>query len=386
MKRIILAGLLSLITSFIFASEELDIYTWLYHGSANATERIGVLRNVVEAKLDGAGELYAEALAQLILEQPRMRTSAEKEAADSLARLLATLLGENKYTAAANDLWRTVEIFDNPLVKADALIALGRIRSEAHLELIVRLLEDLNLNPAADREKGEKIAYGAIQSLEKYRNIAGYSPVFFAASAWYSRRVKDQAVATLPYIVDDPSDAISSIIKSGTYEIKLLGLQKENESKASAAAKSGVAQLGLDEAWKSVTNDVKERVTLSRIRKLSIEMLVRYGSSTPEAVPLLERCYKEGIDMEEKLGAVTALSMNKNEAAAQALSSFLLLMNAKRRANDITQEDERIVRALIPALGTQGSTKGRIALQQVELTDWTNAVKVLAAEALKKLR
>jgi tetratricopeptide (TPR) repeat protein len=266
------------------------------------------------------------------------------------------------------------------------LIALGRIRSEAHLELVIKLLEDLNINPVADREKGEKIAYGAIQSLEKYRNIAGYSPVFFAASAWYSRRVKDQAIATLPYIVDDPSEAISAIIKSGNYDIKLLGLQKENESKASPTAKSGVALLALSEAWKAATNDVKERITLSRIRKMAIEMLVKYGSSTPEAVPLLERCYKEGIDMEEKLGAVTALSLNKSEEAAQALSSFLLNMNTKRRANDIKQEDERMVRALIPALGAQGSPKGRIALQQVELTDWTNAVKVLAAEALKKLR
>ncbi len=386
MKRIILAGILTLFASITFASEELDIYTWLYRGAGNATERLGVLRNVAEAKLDGTGELYAEAISQLLLEQPRMRTSAEKETADAMARLLTNLLGESKYTGAANDLWRMVEAFDNPLVKADALIALGRIRSEAHLELIVRLLEDLNLNPAADREKGEKIAYGAILSLEKYRNLSGYSPVFFAANSWYSRRVKDQAIAALPYIVDDPSDAISSIIKSGTYEIKLLGLQKENESKASASAKSDVALLGLGEAWKSATNDVKERVILSRIRKLSIDMMVKYGSSTPDAVPLLERCYKEGIDAEEKLGAITALSMNKSDAAAQALASFLLNMNSKRRANDIKQEDERMVRAIIPALGTQGSTKGRIALQQVELTDWTNAVKVLATEALKKLR
>jgi len=386
MKRTILAGILILFASAAFASEELEIYTWLYRVSGNATERLGVLRNVAEAKLDGTGELYAEALAQLLLEQPRMRTSAEKETADTIARLLANLLGENKYAAAANDLWRVVETFDNPLVKADALIALGRIRSEAHLELVIKLLEDLNLNPAADREKGEKIAYGAIQALEKYRNIAGYSPVFFAASAWYSRRVKDQAIATLPYIVDDPSDAISTIIKSGTYDIKLLGLQKEDESKASAVAKSGVALLALGEAWKSATNDVKERITLSRIRKTAIEMFVKYGSSTPDAVPLLERCYKEGIDMEEKLGAVTALSMNKSDESAQALANFMLNMNTKRRANDIKQEDERMVRALIPALGAQGSTKGRIALQQVELTDWTNAVKVLAAEALKKLR
>jgi hypothetical protein len=185
-------------------------------------------------------------LTQLLLEQPNLRSAAEKEAADASARLLAGLLGDSKYAAAAKDLWRVVENFENPLVKADALIALGQTRSTELFPFVLRTLSDLNLRPSTDPEAGEKIAYGAVIAMEKYRMIDGYAPVFFASAGWYSRRVKEQAARTLPFIVDDPSEALSAIIRSGTYDVKLLALEKENASKASADAKAGVAWSG----WK----------------------------------------------------------------------------------------------------------------------------------------
>lgn len=387
MKRtMILAACAFAAVTLVYGSEELDIYTMMYQQSVNAAERYAVLRNVADAKIPGAGALYAQALAQLLTEQPSLRTIAEKETADASARLLVGLLGGEKYAAAANDLWRTVDTFSNPLVKADALIALGKTRSDSHLPQVLRLLSDLNLKPSTDPEAGEKIAYGAVLALEKYRSIEGYAPVFFAATGWYGRRVRDQAAATLPYIVDDPSEAISEIIRLGGYDVKLLGLEKEVESKAPAAAKAGVAQIALEEGWKAVTNDIKDRNMLARLRKLAIATLVQNDSSEPSVVPLLERSYKEGIDAEEKIAAVNALSRNKSDEAARALSSFLLALNAKRRSGGITQEDERMVRVVIPAIGAHGSPLGRPALQAVDFLEWTNAVKVLAADALKRLR
>jgi hypothetical protein len=386
MKRVSLAAAFFAVAVLSFASEELDVYAMMYRSSATLQERYAVLRNAAEAKVPNAGALYAEALTQLLLEQPNLRSAAEKEAADASARLLAGLLGDSKYAAAAKDLWRVVENFENPLVKADALIALGQTRSTELFPFVLRTLSDLNLRPSTDPEAGEKIAYGAVIAMEKYRMIDGYAPVFFASAGWYSRRVKEQAARTLPFIVDDPSEALSAIIRSGTYDVKLLALEKENASKASADAKAGVALVGLEEGWKAATNDVKDRVTLSRLRKLAIDMLSRSGSSAPSAVPLLERSYKEGIDAEERIGAVNALSRNRSDEAAKALSSFLMALNTKRRDNNITQEDERMVRVVIPAIGAHGSTLGKLALQAVEFQDWTNAVKVLAADSLKKLR
>ena len=386
MKRFSLSAAFFALAAVLFASEELDMYAMMYRSSASMQERFAVLRNVAEAKLPDAGSLYAEALAQLLLEQPNLRATAERDAADASARLLAGLLGELKYAGAANNLWRVVENFDNPLVKADALIALGQTRSPELFPFVLRTLSDLNLRPSADPEASEKIAYGAVIAMEKYRDITGYAPVFFASTGWYSRRVKDQADRTLPLIADDPSEALTGIIRSGGYDVKLLALEKENASKASAEAKAGVALVGLEEGWKAATNDVKDRVVLSRLRKLAIDMLAKSGVSTPAAAPLLERSYKEGLDTEERIAAVTALSKNRSDEAGKVLSAFLMALNAKRRDNNITQEDERIVRVVIPAIGVQGSPFGKIALQAVEFQDWTNVVKVLANDALKKLR
>ena len=386
MKRNILAAAFSLVASFVFASEELDIYTFMYRESVNAVERYSVLRNIADAEIPGAGALYAEALGRLLLEQPNLRSGAEKETADATAKLLAGLLGDIKYAGAADDLWRVVQNFENPLVKADALIALGKTRSAQHLPLVQRTLADLNIRPTSDREAGEKIAFGAIIALEKYRDISGYAPVFFAASGWYGRRVKDQAMATLPFIVDDPSEALSGIIRSSGYDMKLLALEKESESKASAEAKAAVALIALEEGWKAATNDIKDKVILSRLRKFSIDMLAKNGSSDPAATPLLEKSYKDGSDAEEKIAAVNALSKNRSDEAAKALSSFLMMMNGKRRSEAITVEDERMVRVIIPAIGAHGSPIGLPALQAVEHQDWTNAVKLLATDALKRLR
>jgi hypothetical protein len=386
MKRICISLGLAATALFAFASEELDIYTMLYKDSDSAAERFAVLRNVAESNLAGAGSLYAEALAQLLLEQPTLRTTAEKETADASARLLAGLLGEAKYAASANDLWKTVQNFSNPLVKADALIAIGRTRSDGHIELIARTLSDLNLRPTVDREAGEKIAYGAILALEKYRDPAGYLPVFFASTGWYSRRVKEQAAKTLPLIMDDPSQPLASVVASASYDVKLLALQKEEESRAPAEGKAGVALVGLTEGWRAATNDVKERMLLGGLRKLSINMLGRYGTVSDAAIPLLERSYKEGIDMEEKLGAVSALAVGKSEAGARSLSSFLMILNAKRKSGDITQDDERLVRAVIPALGSTGKSIARPALRTVGNLEWANAVKVLADDALKRIQ
>lgn len=387
-KSLVFMVLFGAVASFFaFASEELDIYTNIYRNAMTWNERLNILRDVSSSNLDGVGQLYAEALSQLILEQPNLQTTAEKTAADESARLLANLLGDAKYTGAAGDLWKVVQNFSNPLVKADALIALGRVRGTDYLEQVVKILTDLNLSPTSDPESGQKIAYGAILALEKYKDPSGYLPVFFASTGWYNRRVKDQAVASLPYIIDDPSEPLSSILKSSgySYDTKLLALQKEEESKAPPSSKATVAVLALSEGWKAATNDVKQRMQLANMRKLSIDMIKRYGSADPAAIPLLGQSYTMGIDSEERLSSVAALAAIGSDAAARTLANFLLDLNKKRQDGNITAEDERMVRAVIPALGSTAKPIARTALRMVENVDWTNAVKVLAAEALKKI-
>jgi hypothetical protein len=146
-----------------------------------------------------------------------------------------------------------------------------------------------------------------------------------------------------------------------------------------------VAVLALSEGWKAASNDVKQRMQLANMRKLSIDMIKRYGSADPAAIPLLGQSYTMGIDSEERLSSVAALAAIGSDAAARTLANFLLDLNKKRQDGNITAEDERMVRAVIPALGSTAKPIARTALRMVENVDWTNAVKVLAAEALKKI-
>jgi len=387
MKRLLCIVAAVFSAAALFASEELDIYTYLYRESSTFSERLGVLQGVAEAKIDGAGQLYATALSDLLLTQSNLRGAEDKDAADESARLLSQLLGEAKYVSAAGDLWKVVQAFSNPLVKADALIAMGRIRSPEYTEQVVKTLNDLNLKPTADPEAGEKIAYGCILALEKLRDPSGYLPVFFASNAWYNKRIKEQAANSLPFIIDDPSQPLTKVLTSSTYayDSKALALTKMEESKASEKSKAAVAVTALSEGWRAATMDVKQNAQLANMRKLSIDMIKRYRTDNVDVIPLLERSYKEGFDTDEKIGAVLALSSIGSESSARALSSFLMMLNSKRKAGNITQEDERFVRIVIPALGATKQTVGRPVLQTVAHLDWTNAVKVLAADALKQL-
>jgi hypothetical protein len=386
MKRILtLAALILCVCMGSFASEQLDLYTWLYGNATSMAERYAVIKIVSEERMPDAGPLYQRALKELLEELPNINSSNEREMAEAFSMLLAGSLGDIKFAASANDLWKLSETFSNPVVKSEIYTAIGRTRSADHLQILNRILSDLNAAPATDRLAAEKVAFGTLLALEKFRDISSYPIVFFASIGWYSRRVKDQAAATLPLLTDDPSEALKPIIRTNNTDIKLIALHKSEESNAPAASKAEIALLTLQEGWRIATSDMKERQLLSQLRKQSMQAMLKHG--VPNAsLKELERCYKEGLDLEEKLTAVSVLTANKSDAAAAALASFLMILNNKQRDGRITQDDERLVRAVIPAIGTVGNRVGKTALQAVEYMNWTPTIQRLAKESLDKLR
>jgi hypothetical protein len=178
------------------------------------------------------------------------------------------------------------------------------------------------------------------------------------------------------------------VIKSPgyTYDIKYHALQVEENSESTTRSKAEVAVTALTAAWNSATSDMRQRASLTGSRKLTISMIRRYGTEDAAVYPLLERCYKEGIDEEEKLGAVATLAALGTDDAARLLSSFLMDFNIRLQRGLINQADERMVRAVIPALGATGRPIARPALNSVLAMDWTNAVKNLASQALRSIR
>jgi len=210
------------------AQEDVDVYAYLYNAALTNTAQLDILQNMSEARLSGAGEFYAKALRKLLAEYKNIKTVTEKMAADEQAILLSAMLGTEKYTQAASDLWLVVDGFSAPLVKAEALMALGKIRAVNYLPQVIRVLESLNTSPTADRLTGERIAFGAIIALEKYQDPSGYLPVFFASIGWYSETIRNQAIKSLSLIAEDPSPYMMDVVKKPSYNpyVKFAALKK----------------------------------------------------------------------------------------------------------------------------------------------------------------
>ncbi|MDR0389587.1 MAG: HEAT repeat domain-containing protein [Spirochaetaceae bacterium] len=388
MKRFVCVLLVMIGGFSAFADEEIELYTYLYNAAVNPMDKLGVLRLVVESEPSGAGEFYASALNQLVTTEMNWQTATDREIADELAIQLSTLVGKEEVSSAAGDLWRVVETFSNPLVKAEAVMALGRMRASDFLPHVIQILNDLNLEPGNDPITAEKIAYGAILSLEKYQAQEGYLPVFFASIGWYSDRIKDTAKKSLTVILSDPTEPLTEVIHSPAYDYqaKLDALRTMEASNGSAEVKADFAVAAYTEGWLAATSITRERMLLNITRKYAMEMIQRYKTENAAVYPLLDRSYKSGTDWEERLGAVSTLGALATPEAARQLSNYLQLFNTGLQRGTITTNDERMVREVISALGATGQSAGRVALNTVLALDWTNAVKIRAREALGKLR
>jgi hypothetical protein len=395
MKKVLMVLLLMcFVSALVFSgTEEIDVYRYLYRNSEKNVDQLDILQNMAEAKLTGAGEFYAWALRQLVLRYKNIISSKDKDAttekyaADEQAKILAALLGAEKYTPAAADLWFVADAFTDPLAKAEALMALGRIRATGYLPHVIRVLDNLNLTPTKDPDDGGRIAFGAIISLEKYQDPSGYLSVFLASVGWYPQRIKNQAAKSLPFIAKDPSPFMLNLLKSGVnYEnsVKYIALQTIEKANVDNKNKAEVAVAALTEGHRAVGNNVQQRTILADMRKLALEMIRKYKSDDPSIYVLMRRSYtNRDSDIQEKMAAINAIASQKTDEAADLLSEFLTTLNS--RYSTLNQEETQIIRVLIPALGVTGRPSARTALTQVTKLDYTSGIKTLATQALNQI-
>jgi HEAT repeat protein len=390
MKHITIALLLGSLTLSVvpaaLVAQDLDFYTQQFDSVDTVRDQLGIVRSAAE---DGSAtaEFYAHALNRLLAEYPNVTGSNEKKNADDMAKLLSQKLGEAEYTDAGPNLWRVVENFFDPLVKAEALRALGRVQATNLLPQVIQLLTDINNAPSADRLNQEQIAFGAVEGLEAYTDSSGYLPVFFTATGWYSDRVKQRARQALPNIMENPTEPLVSVIKSSSYNysIKYTALEILESSDITAQQKATGAVASLAEAWRAATNLVGQRSILANTRKLALKMIRSYGTEDTNVYPLLEKSYREGIDNEEQIAALSALSALATDDSARRLSAFLGDMNTRLRDGVLSTEDWNMVKVVITALGNTGRPLARDALRSVLTLDWTGTIQMAAREALKKI-
>jgi hypothetical protein len=387
MKRHLVTAVLALAAAFALADETAEIYQSLYRQAEGLPQKYTAAVSLVGLNDKSTAPVLSSALEELLLTQKSYSSRIDSDLYGATIRLLAKALGDYKYPAAAPFLWDAAQQVPDPLAKAEALMAIGKIRDLAYAERIALRLRDLNLQPTEDRDAGEKVAYGAIIALEKLKDIRGFSPVFFAADSWYSLRVRQQAVQSLPNISEDPTDPIKEILGTESPERKLRALQAEIASKAKDGRKSETAVLALNLGHLKVPRDKAEAKVLADLRKLALRALVAYKASGADPGDGCSSSYAKGFDDEERLLALSALGANGSDPAALALRDIILRLNADQQAGVTDDTRNRMAKAAIENAAISKNKVARPALLAVSINDkWSGGIILAAQNALKALQ
>lgn len=396
MKRIFLLVLSVFLamTGTAVADETSDLYRRLYFSTTSVSQRLGFMNEIAALNDPSTAPIMAEALADLILESKNIKDPKDRENFETLSRIIVAGLGTFKYSAAASDVFKVQEETANPLLKAETLIALGRMRAVQYAQQISDILRDLNNEPTKDRETGEKIAYGAVLSLEKMRSPLGFTPVFYAIDGWYTKRVKEQAEKSLAAIMDDPTEPILKIIEIDNARRKLYALRHQSKSKASDTNKIIAAAMCLKIGYEQKPRDKAEAMDLTVLRKEAMKNLVVLNAKDDTTVPYLTLAFEsyfkntpDTIQTDEKLAALDALGVCATDSAATLLKDILLLFDRQRMDGVYDDTRDLLTKAALRNAGITKNPIVRPALVAVKAnTMWAGGVTLAASEALKKFQ
>ena len=382
MKKFIVLLLVSQCAFSLFGqSEALDYYAGRFKRATSVEEQLNVLQTVSSENMEDSASFFADALKTLLWQIPDTRTIKEKTALEESLRIITDQISQQQYAEAAPDLWRVVERFSNPIIRSNALIALGALGNTDYLLRIIRFLNQNTLYPTQPRENGERLAYGAITALGSIGEASAYMSVFAAANGWYAKWIKTYAEETLTKLAEDPSEELIKGINNTfyPYQTRYQALIALDGSSASDELKSQGAQDALREGWTHSPLTSREVVL---IRKRAIAMLGNYGVSDEQVYTLLWRSYTQSYDMEEQFAVVSTLSQLGTEPAVKLLVSFIFDINERHRYGTLRETDERLIRALIPALHETGSSEGDSVLKEITLVDWTSNIHELARQSI----
>jgi hypothetical protein len=408
MKRIFIAVILCFFGMTIIA-QDMSYYTREYmRPDGNYRARLVILESIRDAGTTGIGEFYHEALKFLLLRDPDISDIPEQTAAEQSAIILCRGLGAERVTAAAPELWHTVEAFSitregrpaiDPLVMQTALIALGQVDGKNYLPQIVQRLNDYNTQSftnAETRRRVQTAVIGCISALEAFKDISGYRPVFFASVGSYDNSIKQIASAALPNIVDDPGEIIASIIvdPSMTPDIKFTAWNEMLKTNAPASSKANVAAIALATGHTYQSSSLAQIAMLREMRKSAINAIRQFGAADDSIYANIEKSFNTNFisnqpDMDEISAVIKTLAAIKTEEAVDLLHKFLLELHNRRRGGQWRRDRERVIfEWLNDGIGDTGTQSEQIRLLLTTISrtsDYTNAEQRMARNALAKL-
>ena len=368
------------------ADETTFLYQRIYANTDSLQQKEAVVLTIVSQDDPKVAPVLEAILEDLLKTGQNVHAgSLDREIWNRMVRQTVGELGSLRYVEAAPFVWDASEQSTDPLVRAEALMALGNMRALEYTERISLILRNLNFGPSTDRAAGEKVAFGAILALEKLRDPRGFAPVFFASDGWYSKRVRDQALRSLPNIVDDPSEPIKAILAEESLDRKIKALDLEVLSKAPEDKKIETVRLALEEGHSQTPRDRSEAIKLRELRTSALRALITLKAGGGASTAAIRESYKLG-DTDERLLALQAFGTDSSDASVQALLEILVDLNALQNAGISDEVRNRLALAAIQYAGATKNRKVRPALTAISLNDkWSNSILRAAQEALKVL-
>lgn len=385
-RKVVLTFVLLVVSlSFLSAGDRSEVWKRMYSRAMTIDQQYAIMQNIVAMDDPSLIEVLDEALAEQIssLEDQMNRTERAKK--DELMRMIVNELSALKAEESAGTIFTLYNNVDNPILQADCLVALGQIRAVDLVPQISIILRNLNFNTNSDQQVAEILAYAAVVSLERMRDVRGFEQVFYASLGWYSRRVRDRAEEALKVISDDPTEPILTILSGpdSSYKTKLTALEVESASNAPAENKSRTAVMALQEGLRYSPNDKTEADQLARLRQTAMVVLISNEYKNPDIAEDLAKAFDRAEDINEKLIAIQAMGVNGTDETVGWLSNKLSDFNSRQLSGIAADQTELIyIRQMISSLGLSGNINAKPVLLEVQFSDYTPAVVRLAKEAI----
>jgi len=372
--------------SIAMASEVSEMYARLYERAYTLQQKQEIMVAIEEQDDPDMAPFLVNALDALVSSRLTVTGSTEKNLHTQLMRMVSKKLGELRARDAAALLYTVVKEAEDPVLKGEALAALGSIGVGSYAEKIAVILRDLNMNQGGNVQASETVASGCITALERLREPVGFVPVFDASVGWYSRRIKDAAGRAMTLMVDDPSEMLCGILRNdASFYAMLRAVETAAASSARPAGKTQVAVTALRQALLRGGRNPVEDTLLSQIRTTASVILRDQKADSKEAVPMLQQILSlDTAGAGEKMTVLEALGASGSDESAAVLISYLKWFN-DRKESDIQAKDDRLLRSTIQILGDMKKRKATEELLRVKTLGYSLGPLHDAENALKKM-
>ena len=406
MKKLIFVVILCFVGMTLFAQgADMSLYTADFmRQDASFNELLQVVQTVSDNGTTGIGDFWHACLTQLIRRIPDATTVAELDAVEKLSVIICQKIGAERHTAAAGDLWQISEIFDvfrttnEAHAQSTAITALGQVNGAEfvpHMALRLSQFNSQSITNAEARRRVQEVVVALVGALEALKDIAGFTPVFFASIGSYDVHTRTVAHNALPNIAPDPSEPIIVIIRDPDNDprVKLAAWREMLRAEAPDASKANVASAALAVTFSFNTTNRSFQGNLKEMRKGALDWVRRFGAADESVYVNLKRTYDSNFvnrspDYEEISLTLTALATLRTEEASDILLGFLRELHTRRRSGPWAQKERQVYEWLIASIGNSGSQSQemRQLLTTITRTDsYTNQEQTMARNALTRL-